>query len=111
MIYHKKVEQKEPGRSPSGSARLVWHLTSSSLYTELITVMQRAQYYSNKARERLTETEEVERKTRNRKKKEAQQQTENRFCVNSCPDAVNFLPHERYHTVRTDLCEINRLFL
>lgn len=46
-----KVEQKEPGPSPDRSAWLVWHLTSSSLYTELITVMQRAQYYSNKARE------------------------------------------------------------
>lgn len=32
----------------------MWHLTSS-LYTELITVMQRAQYYSNKAKERLTD--------------------------------------------------------
>lgn len=48
----RKVQQKEPGRSPGRSARLVWHLTSLSLYTELITVMQRAQYYSNKARER-----------------------------------------------------------
>lgn len=47
-----KVEQKEPGRSPGRSAWLVWHLTLSSLYTELITVMQRAQYYSNKAKER-----------------------------------------------------------
>lgn len=44
-------KQKEPGCSPGRSAWLVWHLTSSSLYTELLTVMQRAQYYSNKARE------------------------------------------------------------
>lgn len=35
-----QVERKEPGRSAGGPARLVWHLTSSSLYTELITVMQ-----------------------------------------------------------------------
>lgn len=52
-----KIERTEPGRSPGGSARLVWHLTSSSLYTELLTVMQRAQFYSNKARERERDRE------------------------------------------------------
>lgn len=47
-----RVEQKEkPGCTPGRFAWLVWHLTSLSLYTELITVMQRAQFYSNKARE------------------------------------------------------------
>lgn len=50
-----KIERTEPGRSPGRSARFVWHLTSSSLYTELLTVMQRAQFYSNKARERQRE--------------------------------------------------------
>lgn len=113
VIYHKKVEQKEPGRSLRRSARLVWHLTSSSLYTELITVMQRAQYYSNKARERQRERD-WGRKTRNRTKRGGTtfSSRQNKFCVmNSCPDAVNLPPYEKYHTVHTDLYEINRLFL
>lgn len=73
-----KIERTEPGRSPGGSARLVWHLTSSSLYTELLTVMQRAQFYSNKARERERETERdqqrlTKKKKRRQRKGEAQQ--------------------------------------
>lgn len=51
--HDKDVEQnkKKPGCTPGRFAWLVWHLTSLSLYTELITVMQRAQFYSTKARE------------------------------------------------------------
>lgn len=120
VIIPQKVERKEPGRSPGGSARLVWHLTSSSLYTELITVMQRAQYYSNKARERKrkrersTETKTNEKKTQEQEeKREAQRHfppdETSPVCVNSCPDAVKFPPrkYEKYPTVHTDLCDIN----
>lgn len=52
--HDKDVEQnkkEKPGCTPGRFAWLVWHLTSLSLYTELITVMQRAQFYSTKARE------------------------------------------------------------
>lgn len=55
-----KLEHKEPERSSPGS--VCGTLTWSSLYTELITVMQRAQFSSNKARERLMETEEEKEK-------------------------------------------------
>lgn len=61
-----KIERTEPGRSPGRSARFVWHLTSSSLYTELLTVMQRAQFYSNKARERDRERSTEEENTKKR---------------------------------------------
>lgn len=44
-----KLEHKEPELSSPGS--VCGTLTWSSLYTELITVMQRAQFSSNKARE------------------------------------------------------------
>lgn len=50
-------KKEKPRCSPGRSAWLVWHLTSLSLYTELITVMQRAQFYFNKARERERERE------------------------------------------------------
>lgn len=50
-------KKEKPGCTPGRFAWLVWHLTSLSLYTELITVMQRAQFYSTKAREREGERE------------------------------------------------------
>lgn len=67
-----KIERTEPGRSPGRSARFVWHLTSSSLYTELLTVMQRAQFYSNKARER-DQQKLTKKKRRRQRNREAQQ--------------------------------------
>ena len=92
VIYHKTVEQKDLADLPP---RLVWHLTSSSLYTELITVMQRAQFYSNKARER---ERHWRRNTPNRKETtkkrrhdniSSRQQPKKKKCE-SCPDAEKF---------------------
>lgn len=45
------VVGKSRSSLPADPAGLCGTLTSLSLYTQLITVMQRAQYYSNKARE------------------------------------------------------------
>lgn len=61
-VIHRGVKQEkkyQPGCTPGRFAWLVWHLTLLSLYTELITVMQRAQFYFNKARERQTERGEI----------------------------------------------------
>lgn len=111
-----KIEWTEPGRSPGRSARFVWHLTSSSLYTELLTVMQRAQFYSNKARERERQRE-INRNSQRRREEDKETGRHNnissrqnkRWAVTEFLSWCGKAPpthHEKHHPVHTDVWEI-----
>lgn len=69
-------KEEKPGCTPGRFAWLVWHLTSLSLYTELITVMQRAQFYFNKARDRERDRQRGGKLTRPWENKEKKNTTE-----------------------------------